>query len=204
MKSCAAIYIQCIGVALMAFAGPWAAEVWASAPVSAPETVFGTQLHRSTWDLALNYLNFIILAALILKYARKPLRDFLHNEKAKTVQTLALVEEQKRLAEEKIREGQMQLQASQSRLDLIKKRIVAEGEQRREKMIAEAQEESRLMLATARIRIEHQIREAHHAIRSELIDTAFESALRKLPQKITDTDQRALIQSWVNEAQRVK
>lgn len=198
MRFLSAKGLPCIGVVLMAATGLWAADVWAAEPAS--QTGF---MSRATWDVAMIWVNFLILVAIIFKYGRTPLINFVKGEQAKTARTIQQVEEKKQLAEEKIREGQSQLQASEERLALIQERTVAEGKRRRGQMIAEAQEESRLMLAAARMRIDSQIREAHDTIRGELIDSAFEKAVAKLPQMMTDADQQQLIRLWMNEAQRL-
>ena len=193
--------IRCMAVVFLTAAGLWAAEVWAADPAAVPETVFGTSLPRVTWDLIMRWINFIILAGLIIKYARAPLMEFLNGEKAKTARTIGQVEEKKRLAEEKIREGQIKLKASEERLSLIQDRIVAEGKKRREQMIVEAEDESRLMLSAARMRIDSQIRDAYESIRSEMIDTAVEKAMAKLPLAMTAADHEQWIATWVNQAQ---
>lgn len=203
MRFVSAKGVQCVvGVVLLGAAGIWGADVWAADPGSASKGAYAAYLTRANWDLLMRWVNFIILVVLILKYARRPVIEFLKGEKAQTARTIQQVEAQKRLAEEKIREGRIQLQASEARLTLIQERIVAEGKKRREQIIADAQQESRMMLAAARMRIDSQIRDAHDTIRGELIDMAFDKAMTKLPRVVTEVDQQQLIRLWVNEAQR--
>ncbi len=202
MRSKVSVWLTYSAVSVVVLsASLWAADAWALAHEGAPATVFGTGLHRSIWDLALKYINFIILVVVIVKYAREPLKDFLMGERTKTARTIEQAEEKKRLAEEKLREGQEQLQISEDRLAQIQERIVTEGERRKEQMIADAQEESRLMMTAAQNRIEGQIREAYETIRGELIDLAYESALARLPGIVTATDQQDLVRAWLDEAQ---
>jgi F-type H+-transporting ATPase subunit b len=117
-------------------------------------------------------------------------------------QRILVIEEKKRLAEEKVNAGQIKLQAGKERLKLIHDRIVSEGQRQKEKMIAAAKQEARIMLETAHTKIGGQIRDAHHTIRAELIEAATEKALEKLPRLITDQDHERMIRLWMEESER--
>ena len=69
-------------------------------------------------------------------------------------------------------------------------------------MIAAAQQESRMMLETAHTKIGGRIRDAHQAIRSELIELATHKALEKMPRMITDEDHDQMIRLWMEQSSR--
>lgn len=152
---------------------------------------------RESYDLLMRWVNFIVLVVLIVKYARRPVMDFLKDKRNEISSLIDKYEAEKKEAAEKIRESQIQLEASQDRLNLIKERIVAEGQRRKEQVIADAKEESRLLLESARLKIRGQIREAYHTLRAELIDEAAQKALLKLPGLMTREDHERLIQKWL-------
>jgi F-type H+-transporting ATPase subunit b len=156
--------------------------------------------NRQTWDLIMRWVNFIILAVVIIKYARAPLMQFLKEKRAETSLTIKQMEEKKAEAELKIRDGQIQLKSSQDKLALIKERILAEGQKRKEKIIDEARQESRLMLTTAQVKIENQIRDAAEKIKVELIDMAVQRAEARLPQLLARQDHNRLIEQWMDAA----
>jgi F-type H+-transporting ATPase subunit b len=204
-----------IGVSLVlpALIGLWAGAVWAADAASGTGAVYDTALSRlltymqenytrATWDYVMRWVNFAILAGLIIKYARTPLINFLKEKKAETARAIQRFEAQKLQAEEKIRDARIQLEASKQRLALIHERIVAEGKNRKETMIQEAKDESRLMLSAAHTRIDNQIQEAARTIKTELIDAAFDNAMDKLPRMITEDDHRRLLNQWMEEAGR--
>jgi F-type H+-transporting ATPase subunit b len=161
-----------------------------------------THFSRATWDLIMRWVNFLILAAVIIKYARTPVIDFLKGKRAETARVIEEIEEKKRSAEEKIKARQIELQASKERLKLIQDRIISEGQRQKEKMIADAQKESRMMLETAHTKVSGQIRDAHHAIRSELIETATEKALERMPQMMTEEDHDQMVRLWFEQSGR--
>lgn len=193
--------------------GAWAAVAW-GAETSSPspagdETSLArlmlylkTHFSRATWDLVMRWVNFLILAAVIIKYARAPVIDFLKGKRAETARIIEDIEEKKRSAEDKIKARQIELQASKKRLKLIQDRIISEGQRQKEKMIADAQRESRMMLETAHTKVSGQIRDAHHTIRLELIEMATEKALEKMPLMITEEDHDQMIRLWIEQSGR--
>ena len=180
----------------------WAAEAAPDGVIQRWVAFFKTYLTRPMWDLIMRWVNFLILAFVIVKYARAPVAQFLKEKRAETSLTIKQLEERKQEAELKIRDGRIQLQSSQDRLIQIKERIVAEGHKRKEKIIAGARQESRLMLAAARVKIDGQIREAAEKIKIELIDKAAERAEAKLPQMIAQQDHHRLVSQWMDAARQ--
>ncbi len=154
--------------------------------------------NRQTWDLIMRWVNFIILAVVIIKYARAPMKQFFKEKKAETALTIKQLEEKKEEAERKIRDGEILLKSSKEKLVLIKERILAEGQKLKAKIIEEARQESRLMLTNAQVRIDNQIRAAAEKIKIELIDTAVQQAEARLPQLLARQDHDRLIEQWMD------
>ncbi|MGD9366723.1 MAG: ATP synthase F0 subunit B [Desulfobacteraceae bacterium] len=201
-----------IGI-LVFLLGLWALDIWAAdfgaSSQIIDDTYFSRLIHylktnysRATWDLTMRWVNFLILAGVIVKYAKGPVISFLKGKQAETARSIELIEEKKRQAEEKIKERQIQLKASQERLKLIRDRIVSEGQRQKEQMIAAAKQESQIMLESARAKIDSQIRDAYQTVREELIDMAVDKAMVKLPQMMTAKDHQEVIGLWMEEAHR--
>lgn len=187
--------IMISGLCVFAFIAMGA--IWTADALAAESTGGFT---RSDWDLIMRWVNFIILAAVIIKYASQPLSDFLKGRKEEVARTLERFETRKNEAKAKIAEGQQLLEASEERLAQIKERIVSEGERRKAEMIASAQQESRIMLETAQQKIEGQIRETYGRIKAELIDAATEHAMAKIPAALTAADHDNLVRLWIEAA----
>lgn len=211
MKSCVSTWGKGALLFLLLAGGLWLGAVWAAEPGETSQIVYDTMLSRgityikthytrATWDDLMRWVNFFILAGLIFKYARTPMANFLQGRKAETARAIGRMEEKKREAEAKLRDGQAQLQNSRDRLERIKERIIAEGERRKAQMIADAKRESRIMLEAAKIRIEHQISDACQIIRAEMIETAADKALSKLPGMMTEKDHQRMVDLWMEEA----
>ena len=162
---------------------------WAAGPI---------EFTRQTYDLIILWVNFFILTGLIVKFARRPIISFLKDKRAEVRHTIQALEDRKRDIQNKINDTQIELDAGQERLALIKEKIIAEGHRRKEALIGEAQNESALMMASARQKIDALVRDAAVRIRGELIDMAVDLAQEKLPKVITDQDHNQLVQSWMN------
>jgi F-type H+-transporting ATPase subunit b len=193
--------------------GFYATTAWAAGSVSAANGDDGsfltqtiqymkTNFSRATWDLVMRYVNFLILVAVIIKYARVPMISFLKGKQAETARAIERIETEKKLAEQKVREGRSKLEASRARLETIKSRIVSEGQRQKEELIATAEQESRIMIESARTRIDSQIREAYQIIREEIIESATEKAMEKLPRLMTDRDHARMVGLWMETAGR--
>lgn len=154
---------------------------------------------RPTWDLIMRWVNFIILVAIIVKFARRPLADFIAGKRDEIAYQLKRLEEQKDAASTRAKEVYDQLDDSRERLERIKARIIKQGRERQQEIIDQARSESRLLLAGTRRKIDYQLREAKENLRSEMVDSAVDIALERLPQQITAADNQKLLEKYLTE-----
>jgi F-type H+-transporting ATPase subunit b len=155
---------------------------------------------RSTFDLVMRWVNFIIIAFVLVKFGRKPINDFLSNRRAEIGRQIEKYEQQKEAAEEKIEEANQLLKNSIDRFEKIKERILEDGEKKKQKIIEDARQESMILLNSTRQKIDNQIAEARNLIRSELIESAIALAEKRLPDEITAADERKLIDHFMESA----
>ena len=147
---------------------------------------------RTIYDLVMRWVNFAIIAILLVKFAKTPLKNFLSDKKGQIERKIKEYEQQKKAVEEKIVENQKMLADSLARFEKIRQTIIDTGEKKKQEIIEDAQRESQVLLEATRHKIEHQIREARDAIRAELIDSAIALAEKRLPAEITAEDQKKL------------
>lgn len=161
----------------------------------------GTGFTRHTWDLMMRWINFFILATVLVKYGRKPLLNFLDGQKKNITRSIDDLEEQKKQAEALVQQSQQQLAESQERLERIKELIISEGRLRKEQMISEAQNDARILVETTQSKIEGQMKTAFADLKAELIDMAANLALEKLPHLVTDEDRHQMLENWLSTSQ---
>jgi F-type H+-transporting ATPase subunit b len=152
---------------------------------------------RPVFDLVMRWLNFGIIVFVLVKYARRPLKDFLLSRREELAREIEKIEQKKQEANQKIHEATQMMEESEDRFNQIKARIIREGEKRKQQIIESAHREKDILLEAATRKIENQLFEAKSAFKSELVDRAVSLAMQRLPEEITAEDERQLINQFV-------
>ena len=152
---------------------------------------------RTTYDLVMRWVNFLILAAVIVKFARRPLKDFLSGRSQEISIQIQRLEDEKKHQQQRLAEAQESLAQSAARFEELKGKIAQQGERAREQVLEQARLESRMLMDSARRKIDHRMRKAQEALRNEIIDAAFERALERLPHEIKEEDNQKLLQQYL-------
>jgi len=155
---------------------------------------------RPVFDLVMRWVNFLILAFLLIKFSRVPLKKFLEGKKQDIADEVGGLEAEKEEILRQIDESKKQLKNSRERLAVLKKRIVTQGERNRQRIIDEAEQESKMMLKSAKQKVESRIIEARQLLKSELVDSAITLATKLLPEKITEEDNQKFIGAFMSSA----
>ena len=155
---------------------------------------------RSTYDSAMLWVNFAILAFVIVRFGRKPIMGFLRGRKDELQQQIRLLEGKREQAQADVRTIEQKLADSDADFEKIKRHILAGGEQKKQALVEQARQQSQYMLADARRRIDNQIRQAQITFRAELVDAAIDLAAERLPREMTGGDNRNLVQHYLATA----
>ena len=153
---------------------------------------------RATYDSILRWVNFAILAFVIIKFARIPLKNFAQGQKEKVTRELRRKEEEKEAAVDAAKEIRQTLNDSEARFAALKDRIVEEGERKKQQLVEDARAQSRQMLAEAERKVKNQILQAKKRIKSELTDAAIDLAMEKLPKMITKEDNQKFVDQFLS------
>jgi F-type H+-transporting ATPase subunit b len=155
---------------------------------------------RPTYDLAMRWLNFLILAGVILRYARQPVKTFLQGRSAEVRIEIDDLEAKKAEAVAAVAALRKRLVDSETRLDEMKTRLLADGERRKQALIEQAENESAMMLRDAERKIQGLLHQAQNTLRTELVDSAIELALERLPEEIGPEDHQRLMSDFFQVA----
>jgi F-type H+-transporting ATPase subunit b len=155
---------------------------------------------RPLFDLVMRWVNFLILAFLLIKFSRVPLKKFLEGKKQDIADEIGGLEAEKEEILRQIDQSKKQLENSRERLAVLKKRIVTQGEKNRQMIIDEAEREGKMMLKSAQQKVDSRILEARQLLKSELIDSAITLATKLLPEKITEEDNQKFIDAFMSSA----
>ncbi len=157
---------------------------------------------RPIYDTVMKWVNFGILAFLIVKYGKKPLMDFLHGKKEELAKEIGQLEDEKEKYEVNLKETLDLVEKGDDRIDEIKKRIEDQGKKEKEKIIQDAKKQSVLMIEESKKKAAHQLVQAKEKFRSELVDMAVTLATERLPGIVTVEDQENLINKYLATAQQ--
>ncbi len=155
---------------------------------------------RPTYDLVMRWVNFAILVFVIVKFARLPLKNFLSGKGKEISLKIQNLEEEKNQLVQRVRQAEKDLEDNSGRLDEVRERIVKMGERRKQEIINEAHQESKIIMANAKRKIAGRLRQAQSTLRAEMIDTAADLALEKLPGIVTAEDNQKLLQRYMARA----
>jgi F-type H+-transporting ATPase subunit b len=155
---------------------------------------------RPMFDLVMRWVNFLILAFLLIKFSRLPIKSFLASKKEDIASEIEELESAKEQILLKIDASRQQIENSKERLSKLKKTIIAQGEKNKIKLIEDAERESKILLESAKQKIESRISDAREVIKLELVDLAIALAMQKLPESITDQDNQKFINAYLESA----
>jgi len=152
---------------------------------------------RPTYDRVMMWVNFIILAAVIIKYAREPIKNFLKQQKAEVVSELGKMEAEKERILGEIKAANDKASRNKQRFQEMKERLIAQGEVKKRQIVEQAKQQSAIRLDETRKKMENRINQAKSALKMELADMAFEQALQQLPRIIDDRDNQRLLDMYM-------
>jgi F-type H+-transporting ATPase subunit b len=155
---------------------------------------------RATYDLVLRWVNFLILAGVIVKYSRTPIKNFLSLQSAETSEEIHSFEAEKERISIELEAAIRQGQENQKQLDTLKQRIISEGERRQQEIITDAEQQAAVVLSEAQRKITHRLIQAKMEFRDELVDMAMDMAIEKLPNLINDQDHQRLQEAFLQQA----
>ncbi len=157
---------------------------------------------RGTYDTVMLWVNFGILAFIIIKFGRVPIMNFLRGQKAELSHEISALEEEKEAALTKIRDASEALDESDAHFEQLRQKFVDQGEKKRQEIIEDAQHQSQLMLEAAKQKVDSQILQAKKTFRSELIDSAIDLATKRISKEIIEDDHQKLVDDYLAEASK--
>lgn len=152
---------------------------------------------RANYDLVMKWINFIILAGVIFKYGRTPIKQFLTGQKEDLASEMQKLEEEKATCLSEISSAKIHAEENKQKLVAMKERLIAQGESRKQAIIDQAQSQGAIMIEAAHAKMETRILQAKNMLKLELADMAFDQAIDKLPGLITDADNQMFLDDYM-------
>jgi F-type H+-transporting ATPase subunit b len=171
--------------------------------VFAAEEEKGTSQFKEHWLSVWQVLNFFILAFLVFKLLKDPLKKYFQ-------QGSEVVREQLEQAENASLQAEQELEAVHRRFEVLDEEILKlqesiseQGEREREAIIASAGQSAAYLMEKARLECEMMLRQAKIRLHREVIDESLRLAEEKVRKAIKDSDQKRLVDEYVKSLKKV-
>jgi F-type H+-transporting ATPase subunit b len=175
-----------------AFVAGAGSAAWAS---SAGGEVHNSWLQIDTWKV----LNFAILAIAGFFIAKKPVAEFFSSRKQEIADELSSLEQQRADAEKKLAEYQAKFKNLDQESKLIVADYIKQGEEAKERILAEAAAQADKLEDMAKRNIEQEFKAAKAALQQEIVELAMEKAEAVIKESISSEDQDSLVDQYLKK-----
>jgi F-type H+-transporting ATPase subunit b len=144
-------------------------------------------------DWVWRIVNFAILLIVLIKFLKKPLKEYLKQRKELIEKSIKEAQEAKELALKALSEVEERLKLKDKEVQEILASARSSGERERDRLMEEADRLKEKILEHAKINIDFEVKKAKQAIKDEAAAAAIKLAEEKIKSKITKDDQERLL-----------
>lgn len=164
----------------------------------------GPSSGRVIWDNVMLVINFLILVFFFMKYAKKPLMNFLRGVRTKIEENLNEIDGRMQDAQtERDREAD-KIKGLDQYIEEIRTSIMEMGEKEKEMIIEQGRASAEKMINDAKAYADHRITVAKKALSEEMVDLAISIVEEKLALSLNDDDNEKLIDQFVTDLETAK
>ena len=156
---------------------------------------------RIIWNNIMLFVNFGILVFLFIKYAKKPLVEFIFKERDKIKEDLDELEKEYEKARFILNEQNKKLNNIEAYVQDIRRSILELAKRERDKIIEEAKKNAEKMLEDAKSYYEIEAKRAKQRLQEELIIMAINVVKDKLRKKMTKEMNEKVIAEFIKDMQ---
>ena len=151
---------------------------------------------RKIWDVVWRVLNFLILAGLIVKYGRQPMKDFLAGQRDTLAEEIKEMEEAKAEAEADLKDIEDRIAGLADELGKFEESVASQAAKVREEIMATAEFEANAILERTKRQSEMALEQARKDMASELVELAGMDAVELVQAAINSEDLSRLVDEF--------
>jgi F-type H+-transporting ATPase subunit b len=152
---------------------------------------------RRLWDNIMLWVNFGILVFFFLKYARKPLMDFLRGIRDKIKKDLDTIEKQFESAESQMNAESAKIEEIDQHIEALRQNIIEMGKKEKERIIEQAKQTAKRMIEDAEAYSGYQLAKARKELSDKMVDIAISMVKERLVMGISEQDNEKLINQFI-------
>jgi F-type H+-transporting ATPase subunit b len=149
-------------------------------------------------DLLWPVVNLAILVAVLVHFARKPIRDYFASRRSGIQDELKGAADQLSDAEATYAKWQRQLIDLEAELEEIRATSSQRAEAEREKILSDARASAERIRRDASVAVEMELRRAREELREEATQLALKLATERLEREVTDADRDRLLDEFID------
>jgi len=155
-------------------------------------------------DFLFRVLNFSIMAAILFKLLKNPLRKYFTSRREDIQKMLADLEQKKLEAEQKCAEYKAKLAALESETQRIVSEYVQEGEMERKKILEAAERQAQYIKEQADVAIQQELKAAKESLQKEVSELSVAAAEEIVKNNMQPEDQERLIRDFMTKVVEAK
>ncbi|WP_413305257.1 F0F1 ATP synthase subunit B [Bacillus sp. 1P10SD] len=156
--------------------------------------------HINLGDIFFQLLMFIILLALLKKFAWGPLMGIMKEREAHIVNEINAAENSRLEAKKLLEEQRSLLKEARTEAQNLMENARKQGDIQREEIVVAARTEAERIKEAAKLEIEQQKEKAVAAIREQVASLSVLIASKVIEKELTAADQEQLISEYIKEA----
>ncbi len=142
-------------------------------------------------------VNFAILVFLLVKFAGKPLKNFLKQRTEMIEKSINDAQEAKEMSKKALEEVEQRFRLKDKEIAEILEIAKASGEEEQKRLIEDAERLKTKILEQAKANIDHEIKMAKEAIKAEAVEEAIKLSEEKIKNRLTKEDHEKILQDSI-------
>jgi F-type H+-transporting ATPase subunit b len=150
-------------------------------------------------DMIWRTVNFVVFAAILIKLAAKPAKNFFAQRSQDVATTLEDMAAQQAASEAAVKAAEARLAAVAKEREKVIQQFVAEGEMEKAKILDKANLVAARIKEMAVMTIEQETKKAAQGLKEEVVGLATQMATDMIKEKATYADQQGLVEEYLKK-----
>ncbi len=154
---------------------------------------------ESIWSWVFKFVNFFVLVGLLVKFAGKPLKDYLLTRHQTIKDKLEEAEKTYKEAEALKAEYEKKIAKLDEEIVAFKNKVMAEAEKEKKKILDDAEEFASKIKLQAKLTYEQEARDVMGKIKEEIAKKTIENAEKIVLDRITKKDHDRMVGEFIEK-----
>ena len=191
---------KCILIGLLSFGAVLCPLLYCSDALAAEELTPGRRL----WGNIMLVVNFLVLVFFFVRYAKKPLMDYLRGERRKMEENLNTIGGRLKEAKSVIEKESGRLKDIEKRIKEIQESVIEMGKREKDKITEQAKVVAQKMIQDAKAYSDYRIAMAKKALSDEMVDIAISMVEQRLVKGLSQEDNERLADQFISNLESAK